>query len=60
ETAKGAGGVESSVTGGTGLRDKQAPLLEQTTTIATDETQFSDLCDRINKQNTGGIDSACD
>ncbi|MGB3694080.1 MAG: hormogonium polysaccharide secretion pseudopilin HpsB [Spirulinaceae cyanobacterium] len=60
ETAKGAGGVESSVTGGTGLRDEQAPLLEQTTTIATDETQFSDLCDRINKQNTGGIDSACD
>ncbi len=60
ETAKDAGGVESAVTGGTGLRDSQAPLLEQTTAITTDETQFADLCDRINKQNSGGVDSNCD
>jgi type II secretory pathway pseudopilin PulG len=41
----------ATFTGGTGLRDPQAPLMKTTTEITTNDTSFQDLCKRIWEQN---------
>jgi hypothetical protein len=44
---KSQGERESTFTGGTGLKDKQGPLLEITTEIVTDGTSYNDFCSRL-------------
>lgn len=41
----------ATFTGGTGLKDRQAPLVKTTTEITTNQTSFQDLCKRIWEQN---------
>ena len=41
------GGQESSFTGGTGLKSSQGPLIEMTTEIITNQTDYNDLCQRL-------------
>jgi type II secretory pathway pseudopilin PulG len=41
----------ATFTGGTGLKDPQAPLVKTTTEITTDGTSFQELCRRIWEQN---------
>ncbi len=52
KTAQQGTKVAAANTGGTGLKDDVAPLVEMTTEVVDEDTNFSDLCELTDKTNT--------